>query len=866
MVVHQQLQIALGKIKTALHLHEPRKSYMAKRRNLNAAHADRPIAHAPSGSATSNTARLKGWKLWCFRILALVGVPALLFAVVELVLRLGGFGYPTTFLIPASHDGQKVFQQNNQFGWRFFPPQLARQPYPLTISQSPSDDTIRIFVFGESAAKGDPDPHFGLPRMLETTLSLRHPGVRFQVINTAMTAINSHAVRAIARDCENFGGDIWVIYMGNNEVVGPFGAGTVFGPKTPPLPVIRGALALKTLRTGQLLDATLLRAQRSSGEKSEWAGMEMFLDQQVRADHPRMNGVYRHFERNLADMIQAGRRSGASVVLSTVAVNLRDCAPFASLHRANLSGADKTKWNEHYQLGLKAQETSNHQEAAARFEEAAQLDNTFAELRFRQGQCALALGKTAEAQQHLQAARDLDTLRFRCDARLNEITRSAGTNREAEPILLADVERVFARQSSVGLRDEDLFYEHVHLTFVGNHLLARTIAEQVEKLLPKHLAATSATNHSWPSQAECARRMGWSDWSQLTGWKGVLPRLRNPPFTDQVNHQSQMQRVQAKLESLASATQPDGISNALRICEAAITMSPSDAALYAQLAALKNAAGDFVGATAAARRELELLPSDAEGWSQLGIILARQRQFAEATDAFDRAVQLDSQDMGALENKAQSLAAQGQDENAIREFRRVLALKPHLGLAWLHLGQVLERKGDKAEAEECYRQALANRSQNVQSLIELAGFCQSRGWFEAAATNYIEAAKADQTNAKLQLGAGQNFLALKRYVDAVRHSAEAVRLSPGFAEAHLLHGIVLGRQGLIEEAIAQFRDAVRLKPDLLDARLNLGIALARRNPSEALENFEVVLRESPANTTALKYAQQIRERLANQKP
>ena len=74
--------------------------------------------------------------------------------------------------------------------------------------------------------------------MLESLLSLRHPGTRFEVVNAAMTAINSHVILPIARDCARADGDIWVLYMGNNEVVGPFGAGTVFGPATPPLPAL----------------------------------------------------------------------------------------------------------------------------------------------------------------------------------------------------------------------------------------------------------------------------------------------------------------------------------------------------------------------------------------------------------------------------------------------------------------------------------------------------------------------------------------------------------------------------------------------------------------------------------------------------
>jgi len=85
--------------------------------------------------------------------------------------------------------------------------------------------------------------------MLQAMLSLRYPGVRFEVVNAAMTAINSSVVLPIARDCANADGDIWVIYMGNNEVVGPFGPGTVFGPQVPPLPLIQSILALKTTRT-----------------------------------------------------------------------------------------------------------------------------------------------------------------------------------------------------------------------------------------------------------------------------------------------------------------------------------------------------------------------------------------------------------------------------------------------------------------------------------------------------------------------------------------------------------------------------------------------------------------------------------------
>ena len=44
--------------------------------------------------------------------------------------------------------------------------------------------------------------------------------------------------------------------MGNNEMVGPFGAVTVFGAKAPPRWMVRLGLSLQTTRVGQLAAST----------------------------------------------------------------------------------------------------------------------------------------------------------------------------------------------------------------------------------------------------------------------------------------------------------------------------------------------------------------------------------------------------------------------------------------------------------------------------------------------------------------------------------------------------------------------------------------------------------------------------------
>lgn len=811
-----------------------------------------------SDKATAVGPRSSPRKLWLFRIVTLLFSPLVFVGLLEAGLRLTGYGYPTDFLLRSRQNDREVFIPNNQFGWRFFGREMARWPYPFAIPQTKGTNTIRIFMFGESAARGEPQPEFGVSRFLQTLLSLRYPGVRFEVVNTAMTAINSHAILPIARDCARAHGDIWVIYMGNNEVVGPFGAGTVFGSQTPPLAVIRATLALKATRTGQLLDSLMRRMSDSGSDQTVWGGMTQFLDQQVRAEDPRMRGVYHHFAQNLSDIIRAGQSSGASVVLSTVAVNLTNSPPFASAHRPGLTQADQTQWEQAYAAGIAAQQAQDYRSAVAQYQVAATLDDSFAELRFCLGQCAQALGNDAEARRQFVAARDLDTLRFRCDSQLNELIRQAATNHPK--VLLADAERAFTEPSAGALAGDELFFEHVHFTPPGNYLLARVIAEQVSQVLPPQVIATALPGAGWASGAECGRRLAVTEWSSLAGYNSIATTLNDPPFTGQLGHAARMRRLEDMLAKLAPVVQPARLSNSVAQCESALQLSPEDAPLCIQLAQLKRAAGDLPGATVAARRGLTLLPNDQEGWSLLGALLAQQGQLDEAATAFERAFRLGPQGIKSRLQLGAALASLGKHDAALAEYQRVLKQKPHSVPALLQIGLLLEKLGRQAEANQHFHQALTNRSQRLPELIELGEFLQRRRDFAAAAEVFQDACKLSPTDSRLQLSAGRNLASLGRYEAAAGFSAAAVRLSPELVEAHLLHGIVRLRLGDAAGAREQFETALRLRPDSLDARLNLAVTLAQlRRNSEALAMFEAVLERSPTNTLALQYARTLRQ-------
>ena len=475
--------------------------------------------------------RNRGGKHGVFRLAALIAAPLVAFAILETILALAGFGHLTGFFLSRKFDGQKVLVENKDFGLRFFPPSMTRAPRAVVLPDVKPPQTCRVFVFGESAAYGDPQPDFGLPRMLEVLLRRRYPGARFEIINAAMTAINSNVILPIARDCAQREGDIWVIYMGNNEVIGPYGAGTVFGPQVPHLAFIRASVALKGTKTGQLLESVWRIASGHRTDASEWGGMLMFIKNRIREDDPRMAAVYSHLQSNLEDILKTGSRRGAKVIVGTVAANLKDCAPFASLHRSPLSSSEESEWNRLYREGVEAEKAGNLKTAASLYSQAGQIDDRFAELQYRWGLCYLALEQDKEAKRHLTLARDYDVLRFRADSRINNIIRRTGGGRETEGIYLVDAEELLASRSPRGLTGAELLYEHVHLNFDGNYWLAREIAEKISQNLPTWMAPLANSGVEWPSPDDCARDLAWTDWDQFETVASVLARIEDPPFS-----------------------------------------------------------------------------------------------------------------------------------------------------------------------------------------------------------------------------------------------------------------------------------------------------------------------------------------------
>jgi len=486
-------------------------------------------------------------------------VPLLVLGVVEGCLRLAGVGYPTALLTPCTLQGKPASCYNLFFAAPFFPAGSVQTPRLYSIPTQKPPGTYRIFVLGESAAMGDPDPAYGFSRYLEVMLRERFPATKFEVVNTGSVAINSHVVLQIAQQLAAQHPDLFIIYSGNNEVVGPYGPGTVLTSSGMSIPVIRGNIFLRSTRIGQLV--TKLGTQ-----KRTWQGMEMFLDKQVRANSPLMQQVYANYERNLRDTIAVARAAGAQVIVATAATSLEDCAPFASLHRDGIKPEEVNDWSSLVQRGNELEAARSFSEALELYRSAAKIDNEYAELEFRIARCLKRLGDTKSANEHFQRARDLDTLRFRADTRINDINRSVPAAYSG--VGMVDTESLFSSASPDAIVGSDLAYEHVHMTPLGSYLFARAIYGQVAGKLASGPVAEA------PSQTECERMLALTAYDRSRIAQEMLRRIQRAPFTQQLNHPEQVQRFQLQAESMSETPNDTALQY-----QRAIARAPQDAML-----------------------------------------------------------------------------------------------------------------------------------------------------------------------------------------------------------------------------------------------------------------------------------------------
>jgi lysophospholipase L1-like esterase len=380
--------------------------------------------------------------LWSLTLL----LPLALLVAAEGLLRLAGKGALEPLFVPV--DAAPGFLQPNlRAVQRFFPnPALAPDVSIDTtwFAARKAPGTLRIFVQGESSAAGFPYGRWASPAaLLQQRLQRAHPDRRVEVINTAMAAVTSYVLLDFADEILAQQPDAVVIYTGHNEFLGIGGVGSSYVSAQSPW-LARATMRLRRLHLYRALERTLAPVLGPRTDPLASGGATLMArvakERSIALDSALFRRGEAQFRGNLERLLQKYARAGVPVFVGTLASNLRDQPPFASL-----PGAD----------GVTAQQ---------RFERARELDRA---------------GQHAQALPEYVAAKDLDGLRFRAPESFGPLIREVAARQGATVV---DVQGALADAARDGIVGSDLMLEHVHPNVEGYFRLASAFYPALQDL------------------------------------------------------------------------------------------------------------------------------------------------------------------------------------------------------------------------------------------------------------------------------------------------------------------------------------------------------------------------------------------------
>uniref|UniRef100_A0A486XVP8 Uncharacterized protein n=1 Tax=Rheinheimera sp. BAL341 TaxID=1708203 RepID=A0A486XVP8_9GAMM len=391
---------------------------------------------------------------------------------IELILRIAGLGnsYPLFIDNPANAHYQLTRPDiiKRYFSHGSEVPNVTLEP-AFFLKQRPTN-SLRLVVQGGSTAAGYPyGVGASLAGMLEQRLR-RSAGERtVEVINTALSAVNSYTLLDLADEIIAIKPDAVLIYAGHNEYLGIMGAGSAYLAAESPAATLL-LLKLRRLYSFQLLERLYLSCCTAKPAETPAENTRRTLMAKVAQGQqiPLHSAIYQaglnQFEQNIGLLLAKYRTAGIPVYIATIGSNIADQAPFSAAELTAIQQGKLAQFQAQLDAGVKITELTG---AIERLVQDAAVDS--AALFYQVGQLYRRAGASEQARRWLVAAKDADTLRFRAPEAINQQIRTLAAEHAA---VLVDVESNWRRHSEQGLIGQPLMLEHLHPNAKGYFLLA----------------------------------------------------------------------------------------------------------------------------------------------------------------------------------------------------------------------------------------------------------------------------------------------------------------------------------------------------------------------------------------------------------
>ena len=369
---------------------------------------------------------------WFYIILILIPVAILL--LLEVGLRI--FNYGKTYDQWVSIGNGKL-SLNPEIAYRYF---YTTEGVPSAgynyFDEIKNENSFRVFVMGGSSAAGFPyTPNGSFARYIQKRLQLLYPGKNIEVVNIAMSAINSYALRDMLPGVLEKQPDLIIIYAGHNEYYGALGVGSVETLGDTRF-IVNTVIWLNRFKTFELLRNVIKEISGffSKPVKVEGTLMARMSQRQlIPFNSEKYYSGIKQFEGNLRDMLGMTKDKNVPVVLGNLVSNLKDQKPFESIDENGFPRADSV---------------------------------------FNTAQRELSKGKVKEADSLFRFAKDLDALRWRAPEKINSVIESLGKE-FGYPVVKLD--SVFDAETPDGVVGDNLITDHLHPNFRGYQIIGREI-------------------------------------------------------------------------------------------------------------------------------------------------------------------------------------------------------------------------------------------------------------------------------------------------------------------------------------------------------------------------------------------------------
>lgn len=390
--------------------------------------------------------------------------------VAEIGLRIGNYGTDLS-LFKTDLTGKYLYM-NPQIGKRYFTNENnATHGNMDFFEKEKSSHTLRFFVLGSSTALGFPYMNNGtFPRILKYRIQRNFPGLKIEIINLSISAINTFALLDIAKELSKYEPDAVFIYAGQNEYHGTLGIASSSSFGNHPL-LTHLFICVKHLRLVQLFNNTIsgFRQNNASGNLNLTLMERLAAGQKIPYGSKKYQKGLDYFEDNLNKILRIFSSNGTPVYIGTLVTNQKGIHPFES----NLKKSEiQHEWEKLFEAAKYSLAKGDTTRACSLFLAANHLDSTYAECHFQLGEIEYAWRNFDSAKKHYISAKELDQLRFRAPEAFNRIIKNVTKNNNR--VVLVDVEKAFIDASPNQIVGEELLLEHVHPNLKGYFLMADT--------------------------------------------------------------------------------------------------------------------------------------------------------------------------------------------------------------------------------------------------------------------------------------------------------------------------------------------------------------------------------------------------------